>query len=328
MRPSRGTALATLVAIFAAFAPSQALDAQPAAKFPHQRHGELFTDCAECHAGIATGDRAAAFPAVTACASCHDEYAGKEAPWAKRPVPATSLTFAHPAHITKAGKDVTCQSCHAMAAPDSAESPMNVARATGETCVGCHNHRAPAHKSDQNTCNTCHGKVRPRVHDAAFARSHAVRAAAGSLDCAGCHAQRFCTDCHAGERTTRRYHQPNFAASHAPDAYRGDVECNACHNTQAFCRSCHVEAGRAPRAGVRSTRYHNAQPGWLLQHGRAARQDLTTCTACHQQKYCMDCHSAAGWRISPHGPDFNAERMAKRNSRICLACHYTNPLGK
>lgn len=167
------------------------------------------------------------------------------------------------------------------------------------------------------------------VHQAGFARSHGPEAASGALQCAGCHAQTFCAKCHAGERTGRSYHPANFVATHAPQAYGRDVECSTCHNPQAFCRSCHVRSGLAPGSNTaRSATFHNAQPLWLLQHGRAARQDLPSCTTCHQQTYCMQCHSQLGARINPHGPGFDAARMAARNSRICLACHFTNPLNR
>lgn len=78
----------------------------------------------------------------------------------------------------------------------------------------------------------------------------------------------------------------------------------------------------------RSATYHNARPLWLLEHGRAARQDLMACTTCHQQTYCMQCHSDLGSRINPHGPGFDAARMSARNSQLCLACHFKNPLAR
>ena len=167
-----------------------------------------------------------------------------------------------------------------------------------------------------------------RVHPARFAGTHGAAAASGELQCASCHAQRFCSDCHTGERVTRRYHVANFVATHAPSAYSRDTECSSCHSREAFCRDCHRQSGLAAKANVRSTVFHNAQPLWLLQHGAAARQDLTTCTTCHQQTYCMQCHSDLGARINPHGPGFDAARMASRNSQLCLVCHLKNPLGK
>jgi predicted CXXCH cytochrome family protein len=164
------------------------------------------------------------------------------------------------------------------------------------------------------------------VHPSGFARQHGGLASSGELQCASCHAQRFCTDCHVGELAGRRYHPNNFVSTHPAKAYGRDTECSSCHNTDVFCRSCHIQVGVAAKSGIRSTVFHNAQPFWLLEHGRAARQDLTNCTTCHQQTYCLQCHSDVGSRINPHGPDFNAAAMAKRNSLICLVCHLKNPL--
>jgi hypothetical protein len=164
------------------------------------------------------------------------------------------------------------------------------------------------------------------VHTPGFARKHGGAASSGQLGCTNCHAQKFCSDCHVGELASRRYHPNNFVSSHPAKAYGRDTECSTCHTTEAFCRSCHMQVGVAAKAGIRSTVFHNAQPFWLLEHGRAARQDLTNCTTCHQQKYCLQCHSDVGSRINPHGQGFNAALMAKRNSQICLVCHLKNPL--
>lgn len=165
------------------------------------------------------------------------------------------------------------------------------------------------------------------VHSPGYVRAHGSAASAGSSQCASCHAQSFCTNCHVGELSGRRYHPANFVSSHPAKAYGRDTECSACHTTEAFCRSCHRQVGLAAKAGIRSTVFHNAQPFWLLEHGRAARQDLTNCTTCHQQTYCLQCHSDVGSRINPHGQNFNAAMMSKRNSQICLVCHLKNPLG-
>lgn len=165
-----------------------------------------------------------------------------------------------------------------------------------------------------------------RVHATGFARTHGAQAASGTLSCTSCHAQRFCIDCHAGERVTHRYHRPNFVSTHAPQAYSRETDCSSCHSAEAFCRDCHRQIGVAATSNTRSTVFHNAQPQWLLKHGRAARQDLKSCTTCHQQTYCMQCHSDLGSRISPHGPGFDAALMSSKNPRLCLTCHFKNPL--
>ena len=169
---------------------------------------------------------------------------------------------------------------------------------------------------------------RVRVHPADFVRTHGALAASGELQCSSCHTQSYCSQCHAGERVTRRYHPANFLASHAPQAYGRETDCASCHSTEAFCRSCHRQAGLAAKTNARSTVFHNAEPLWLLQHGGAARQDINACATCHQQTYCLQCHSDLGSRINPHGPDFDAARMQSKNPQLCLICHFINPLAK
>lgn len=75
--------------------------------------------------------------------------------------------------------------------------------------------------------------------------------------------------------------------------------------------------------------FHDAEPLWLLRHPQAARQGLESCTSCHTQQDCMQCHSTVGsFQVNPHGRDFDARRAQKRNAAICLACHLGNPLNR
>ncbi len=169
--------------------------------------------------------------------------------------------------------------------------------------------------------------VEPRkaqVHAPGFARTHGAAAASGQLTCEGCHSRSYCAECHAGEGK-RRFHVANFAARHAPEAWGRDTDCQQCHNPEVFCRGCHLQVGLSS-AGRSNVGYHSAVPLWTLQHGQAARQGLQSCTSCHTQKDCMQCHSQSGRNISPHGPGFDARRMWKANRLICLRCHFKDPL--
>jgi hypothetical protein len=163
-----------------------------------------------------------------------------------------------------------------------------------------------------------------RVHPPGFVNTHGPVVATGGLTCGGCHAQRFCTDCHDGE-TRRRFHPANFIARHATEAFGRESDCARCHNPEAFCRSCHVNVGQATR-NPRNAAFHTRQPLWLLQHGQAARQSLESCASCHQQRDCLRCHSTLGQRVNPHGPGFDAKRMAARNKLVCRQCHIGDPL--
>jgi hypothetical protein len=165
-----------------------------------------------------------------------------------------------------------------------------------------------------------------RVHPPDFIRTHAPIAATGRLDCAGCHVQRYCTDCHQGNGQ-RRYHVFDYVSRHASEAYARETNCTSCHNNEVFCRSCHAQStGIAANSNQRSGAAHSGQPAWLLQHGAAARQGMPACASCHQQTDCIRCHSAFGSRVNPHGPDFDAARMQKKNPTLCSYCHLTPPI--
>lgn len=158
-----------------------------------------------------------------------------------------------------------------------------------------------------------------RVHPGGFLATHGPAAASGQLTCEGCHARKFCSDCHGGEGE-RRFHPPNFVVRHAPEAYARQRDCASCHNTEVFCKDCH-QSSNAAASGRRDVAFHNAQPLWLLQHGQAARQGMESCASCHAQRDCMQCHSTIGWGISPHGPGFDPRRVTKRNNQTCGYCH-------
>jgi hypothetical protein len=167
------------------------------------------------------------------------------------------------------------------------------------------------------------GTRQVRAHAAGFLDAHKASASSGTLTCEGCHARRFCAECHAGE-ARRAFHPANFSSRHSSSVYAADRDCSSCHNTEVFCRDCHRSTGVASRGGSAGT-FHTAQSQWLLQHGRAARQGLATCATCHQQGTCMRCHSTTGWGVSPHGADFNADRLGRKAMAMCARCHITDP---
>lgn len=179
-----------------------------------------------------------------------------------------------------------------------------------------------AARSTGSSADTSARTVRAHARD--FVTTHGPNAASAQLSCQGCHAQRFCSECHAGE-TRRAFHALNFVSRHATESYAAERECSSCHNTEVFCRDCHRASGIGSARTNRAQTFHTAQPQWLLQHGRAARQNLSSCTTCHAQTSCMRCHATTGWGVNPHGPRFNAGRLGKRALTMCAACHLTDP---
>jgi hypothetical protein len=123
------------------------------------------------------------------------------------------------------------------------------------------------------------------------------------------------------------FHPTNYISRHAAEAYAQRQECSSCHNTRVFCRDCHQQAG-FEATGRLGPGFHSAEPVWLFRHSQAARQTLESCTSCHAQRDCMQCHSQLGsFQVSPHGRGFDAERARRRNPQICGACHLAEPIG-
>lgn len=223
-------------------------------------------------------------------------------------------------HVGTAGRQVLRQM------PKEAEGGAGVRLIRDRAAtVGVRERSAAARLAVENTGaaqDTSARVVRP--HARGFSTDHATAARSGALTCTGCHAQRFCSDCHAGE-ARRAFHPVNFVSKHAASVYSGDRQCTSCHNTEVFCRSCHVANGLGSARNSKTQAVHSAQPQWLLQHGQAARQELTSCATCHTQSSCMRCHSTTGWGVNPHGRNFDADRLGKKAPFLCATCHIADP---
>jgi hypothetical protein len=201
----------------------------------------------------------------------------------------------------------------------------------------------------------------PLTHAApGFARAHGTQAATNRSSCTTCHTRDSCALCH--ERTaladvrpngepalaaspalrdtvwrvsraanpSARFHPPTFMLRHSSSAYSRRLECANCHDVRVFCRDCHTQSGLSTATASTRLRgsFHDAEPLWLLRHARAARQGLESCTACHSQRDCLQCHSQLGvFGVNPHGDGFDARRAQRRNGVICFACHLSDPLG-
>jgi hypothetical protein len=214
-------------------------------------------------------------------------------------------------------------------------------QATRQACATCHT---------SDGCRSCHIAPLPRAvrdlparadvvapgvrieahapesHDGFFfMQVHPVLAAGDQNSCNTCHVESFCVECHEGP-VGGGYHPGGFVARHAAEAFGRETECANCHDSQVFCLSCHVQVGLAS-VGRLGPGYHQGGGTWLLRHGQAARQNLESCTSCHKQNDCTQCHGVLGaFRISPHSRSFDPQRAWEQSPRTCLACHIKNPL--
>ncbi len=166
----------------------------------------------------------------------------------------------------------------------------------------------------------------PITHTAVFREGHGAEATATPRACATCHARQDCLACHrpnpAGGAGRGDYHPTTFLARHPAAAYARQTTCADCHNVQQFCASCHQQAGLGGGNTTGGATYHDGKAAFFVGHGQAARQSLESCVSCHAERDCTTCHAAVGGRrFSPHGPNFDGERLRRRNPEMCIACH-------
>lgn len=219
-------------------------------------------------------------------------------------------------HREDARRDVTaCATCH-----------------TRESCATCHGEGQPAVAAGLTTARPdgpqgvtiTAAAMMPVGHTPTFFDRHGTAAAIGVPQCSSCHAEKECVACHDGVRKPS-FHPVDFVVRHGADAFAERTECAACHSQEAFCRDCHTGLGFAA-GGRTNAAFHDAQPDWLLAHGQAARQNLESCVSCHSEATCLRCHSAkSGFRVSPHGPDFDPDHVADKSTQSCGICHVSLP---
>lgn len=191
-------------------------------------------------------------------------------------------------------------------------------------------------------CFDCHKSegVAPN-HTGDWVRTHRVNASKADKNCADCHTQDYCLDCHQGgginadltiEQFRRDYvpksHRSDFVQLHPIKALDNPQTCYRCHDRN-YCDSCHA---RFPRGSMRIKSHlptGTTSGGltqsymWTNEHATEARRNLQSCQSCHPEgDVCLRCHSSKGGAgISPHPKDFKAGNIKARSDRSCKICH-------
>lgn len=168
--------------------------------------------------------------------------------------------------------------------------------------------------------------ARPADHDAAFLTTHGARLAAGDLaDCASCHTEQSCADCHEGLVAPVSVHPVGWRIVHGFEATNDVASCATCHTATRFCASCHVESDivsapdRTPPPTLAAHPPTWMDPGAATNHADEARANLMSCASCHTGAQCATCHAT----INPHGPGFSdrCRRMLDAGAPTCARCH-------
>jgi hypothetical protein len=265
--------LAVLVVAFGATLVLSAQEEQ--ISFDHGFHAEAAgTDCEMCHAGTMEA-KVAAMPGHDECGMCHTEV------------------------------EEDCGYCHLNMdelAPIEVERSFEDFAHTsheGEECSACHGEIATVGDAPEAMalldCQLCHQTMHeaPRDHETGmWHEDHGIEASLVSTDCAVCHMQSDCDDCHQG---TAVYgsgfspHSPTWIHEHAVDASFGG-ECTVCHVSTRECTSCHRSMVPVPHGF--GPDFANRQDGGT--HAEDARAWPETCVVCHDMSgmdpTCANCH--------------------------------------
>lgn len=201
---------------------------------------------------------------------------------------------------------------------------------------------------------------------------HGEAAGASTETCATCHTRERCTSCHvdapgvdaiaalpsapsdmslpafeAEYPTPASHEDTDWLESHG--RYAGGAECSTCHTRQS-CTTCHRESRPEPvaeladRADVmapgvttrrRAPRSHRSA-FFGTEHGTVASADGASCSSCHAETTCTECHTSESRAPSTasvgpgdgnefHPPDFLARHAsAAYGARLeCSTCHNT-----
>ena len=200
----------------------------------------------------------------------------------------------------------------------------------GTSCDTCHLVGAETIVPDKKVCLDCHDEAMAkeaklsgtRTHGPVWALNHRSEAKGNAIDCAACHEQDYCLECHksgfadeqgAFANNMINVHRSDFQITH-PIAARTDPQlCSSCHEP-TFCRDCHDDfrfrTGRA--SGPSHRRVFDLGLDGDIDAIHAGFDATIQCDACHlPDSVAVDFHS---WSVG-HA------REARRSLATCQTCH-------
>jgi hypothetical protein len=253
--------------------------------FSHPQHvEEMGMACEDCHSGVMEQAEAADrnMPGHDNCEMCHtvDEDCGMchvdpGEPMAWPQVKGMYEGFAHADH-----GELDCAACHGGADTEPAIPDMR-------GCQSCHMDQAGPLE-----CGECHEGEEPVPHDhelASWNIDHGLEAAMHGGECAMCHEQESCDECHQGENLYGTPHPIDWEFNHGIEA-NWSGECMSCHETRSECIECH--RGMLPVPHPFGLEYANLQDGG--DHVEEASAFIEACLACHDvsgmDPTCARCH--------------------------------------
>jgi hypothetical protein len=177
-------------------------------------------------------------------------------------------------------------------------------------------------------------------HGDFFVKEHRLLAQKAGNNCADCHQQSFCLDCHKGGgiepdlkkslSTKGEYmpktHRSDFISIHSIKAKDNPQNCYRCHES-SFCQDCHTKIRNKGSMKIKSHRPAGTSQiyNWNSDHASEARRNLQSCESCHPDAdVCIQCHSSG--KVNPHPRNWKSIMNKYKNDskgRTCRKCHIT-----
>jgi len=198
------------------------------------------------------------------------------------------------------------------------------------TCEVCHKEDAREIVPAKEVCLECHEEdfyseitfPGTKTHGPTWALNHRPFAKSGVIDCASCHEQEFCLECHKagsademGEfgNSLTNVHRSEFQVTH-PIAARTDPQlCSSCHERD-FCVECH-ESFAPEDLAIKSHR-----KGWSMIEVTAAPHEAFKNQLASNPGVCKVCHPN-NEVVQSHEWQTDHAREARKNLATCQACH-------
>ncbi len=303
-------------------------------KFSHSLHKELI-DCQSCHTAVLGSEslKDRLLPNHDNCVDCHEvdnedecQTCHYEDTYEALIQKESGLIFSHKLHLK--GEEKNCEPCHIGLGEVDYSWQAIGANPSMESCYGCHNNKSVA----SNACESCHistVNLLPQNHKVvSFINNHKFAAREFNANCAMCHDDQSCDECHvattgitetntlnnfyqpyypsnyvdgAKQQAILRVHDLNYRFTHGMDSKGKTAECQSCHQVETFCAECHqVDGGDFALSGIVPASH--LKPTFKTigvgtgggDHAVLARRDIERCMSCHDvngaDPTCITCH--------------------------------------
>ncbi len=212
----------------------------------------------------------------------------------------------------------------------------------GSPCITCHLPDSPTITPERRACLQCHDREfaeQVRIpgmvnsHGPLWGFNHGPFAKNRQLDCAGCHQQDYCLNCHlqgpAAEMgefggPLRNVHRGDFRVGHPLAARTNPKLCASCHEP-ASCNACHTDFRRGTDHLGRAASPSHRRVFGLWSGGGDESRDIAVIhrnfRGAEALARCDTCHNPGSIYPNIHSWGREHAREARRALQSCQACH-------